>query len=209
MACWLASAKRWCAAAPTPGCTTALGATVEGVGRCGAANERQTTLSALNCIPARDRQSLRRRHGSNCVSDLPTGKQLQRTRSIFGAMRGDLWTTTTTCRVFPTTLITRCVFRRPLKLRPLGRSAREDGAGCPHTGVALARMRTLNISEQLLASELESKQRTKTFETGLLLAHHGAKVDTILRLVPTPAPTANRLPKNRQSVVARVMSARR
>ena len=48
-------------------------------------------------------------------------------------------------------------------------------------------MRTLNISEQLLASELESKQRTKTFETGLLLAHHGAKVDTILRLVPTPS----------------------
>jgi hypothetical protein len=48
-------------------------------------------------------------------------------------------------------------------------------------------MRTLNISDQLLASELESKQRTKTFETGLLLAHHGAKVDTILRLVPTPS----------------------
>ena len=48
-------------------------------------------------------------------------------------------------------------------------------------------MRTLNIFEQLLASELESKQRTKTFETGLLLAHHGAKVDTILRLVPTPS----------------------
>ena len=48
-------------------------------------------------------------------------------------------------------------------------------------------MRTLNISEQLLASSLESKQRTKTFETGLLIAHHGAKVDTILRLVPTPS----------------------
>ena len=50
-----------------------------------------------------------------------------------------------------------------------------------------ASMRTLNISEQLLASALESKQRTKTFETGLLLAHHGAKVDTVLRLVPTPS----------------------
>ena len=48
-------------------------------------------------------------------------------------------------------------------------------------------MRTLNISDQLLASSLESKQRTKTFETGLLIAHHGAKVDTILRLVPTPS----------------------
>ena len=79
-----------------------------------------------------------------------------------------------------------CVARsRPLKLRPLGHSART--ARLPSHRLALARMRTLNISEQLLASELESKQRTKTFETGLLLAHHGAKVDTILRLVPTPS----------------------
>ena len=119
------------------------------------------------------------------LSDLPgRGSNSSGRVRVYAPMRGDLWTTTTTCRCFPDH--TMCVARsRPLKLRPLGHSART--ARLPSHRLALARMRTLNISEQLLASELESKQRTKTFETGLLLAHHGAKVDTILRLVPTPS----------------------
>ena len=46
--------------------------------------------------------------------------------------------------------------------------------------------RTLNIFDQLLNTSFETKQRTKAFETGLLIAHQGAKVDTVLRLIPTP-----------------------
>ena len=47
-------------------------------------------------------------------------------------------------------------------------------------------VRQFSIAESLLTGSHESKQRSKLFETGLLIAHQGAKVDTVLRLVPTP-----------------------
>ena len=47
-------------------------------------------------------------------------------------------------------------------------------------------VRTLSIADSLLTSSHESKQRSKRFETGLLIAQQGSKADTILRLVPTP-----------------------
>ena len=47
-------------------------------------------------------------------------------------------------------------------------------------------VRTLSIADSLLTGSHESKQRSKRFETGLLIAQQGSKADTILRLVPTP-----------------------
>lgn len=45
--------------------------------------------------------------------------------------------------------------------------------------------RTLSIDDTLLGHH-EKLQRTKSFETGLLLAQAGAKADTLVRFVPTP-----------------------
>ena len=45
--------------------------------------------------------------------------------------------------------------------------------------------RTLNIDDALLGRH-EELQRTKAFESGLLLAQVGGKTDTLLRFVPTP-----------------------
>ena len=46
--------------------------------------------------------------------------------------------------------------------------------------------RALAIEESALTQQHEARQRSKRFETGLLVAQAGAKLDTILRLVPTP-----------------------
>jgi hypothetical protein len=46
--------------------------------------------------------------------------------------------------------------------------------------------RTVTAEESLVASKHEVLQRTKAFETGLVLAHVGCKADTLLRFAPTP-----------------------
>ena len=47
-------------------------------------------------------------------------------------------------------------------------------------------VRSFAAEERLLTSRHETLQRSKPFETGILIAQVGPKVDTLLRFVPTP-----------------------
>ena len=46
--------------------------------------------------------------------------------------------------------------------------------------------RVCTVEERLLTSRHESLQKTKTFETGLLVGSVGSKADALLHFVPTP-----------------------
>lgn len=47
-------------------------------------------------------------------------------------------------------------------------------------------VKAISIEDRLLTEHHEGLQRKTTFETGLIIAQLGVKVDTILRFVPTP-----------------------
>ena len=47
-------------------------------------------------------------------------------------------------------------------------------------------MRGLSCEDKLVTERLTALQRSRTFETGLLIAHLGVKGDTLLHLAPTP-----------------------